>query len=197
MSVNKTHYNKTLRLAIEINQAMIEGLVDSRTSMSVMATSVVRELGIMHLVSSHETYKMTSGIMTQALGRIVELPVRVGGIICQMIFLVADTSSYDLLLGLDFLIKIRAVVDVEKGVIQVHNGPGTEVEILTLNVVNMLQVLEGSEEENCNVQEELFNKKMGQLQIKDWADLLGALDSKDFSDEYSSKEETTKYEGRT
>jgi hypothetical protein len=114
-----------------------------------------------------------------------------------MIFLVADTSSYDLLLGLDFLIKIRAVVDVEKGVIQVHNGPGTEVEILTLNVVNMLQVLEGSEEENCNVQEELFNKKMGQLQIKDWADLLGALDSKDFSDEYSSKEETTKYEGRT
>ncbi len=117
MSVNKTHYYKTLRLAIEINQAMIEGLVDSRTSMSVMATSVVRELGIMHLVSSHETYKMTSGIMTQALGRIAELPVRVGGIICQMIFLVADTSSYDLLLGLDFLIKIRAVVDVEKGVI--------------------------------------------------------------------------------
>ncbi len=197
MSVNKTHYNKTLRLAIEINQAMIEGLVDSRTSMSVMATSVVRELGIMHLVSSHETYKMTSGIMTQALGRIAELPVRVGGIICQMIFLVADTSSYDLLLGLDFLIKIRAVVDVEKGVIQVHNGPGTEVEILTLNVVNMLQVLEGSEEENCNVQEELFNKKMGQLQIKDWADLLGALDSKDFSVESSSVEERRKYEGRT
>jgi hypothetical protein len=61
----------------------------------------------------------------------------------------------------------------------------------------MLQVLEGSEEENCNVQEELFNKKMGQLQIKDWANLLGALDSKDFSDEYSSEEETTKYEGRT
>jgi hypothetical protein len=197
VSVNKTHYNKTLRLAIEINQAMIEGLVDSRTSMSVMATSVVRELGIMHLVSSHETYKMTSGIMTQALGRIAELPVRVGGIICQMIFLVADTSSYDLLLGLDFLIKIRAVVDVEKGVIQVHNGPGTEVEILTLNVVNMLQVLEGSEEENCNVQEELFNKKMGQLQIKDWADLLGALDSKDFSVESSSVEERRKYEGRT
>jgi hypothetical protein len=70
-----------------------------------------------------------------------------------MIFLVVDINNYDLLLGLDFLIKIRAVVDVEKGIIQVHNGPGMEVEILPLNVVNMLQVLEGSEEEKCNVQE--------------------------------------------
>jgi hypothetical protein len=60
----------------------------------------------------------------------------------------------------------------------------------------MLQVLVGSEDK-CNIQEELFNKKMGQLQIKDWADLLGALDSEDFNDESSSEEETTEYEGTT
>jgi hypothetical protein len=34
-----------------------------------------------------------------------------------MIFLAVDTDSYDLLLGLDFLIKIEVVVDVEKGII--------------------------------------------------------------------------------
>jgi hypothetical protein len=34
-----------------------------------------------------------------------------------MIFLVVETDSYDLILGLDFLIKIGVVVDVEKGVI--------------------------------------------------------------------------------
>ncbi len=49
------------------------------------------------------------------------------------------------------------------GIIQVYNGPGMEVEVLPLNVVNMLQVLKGSEEEKCNVPEELFNGKMGQL----------------------------------
>jgi predicted aspartyl protease len=97
---------------------MIEGLVDTGASMSVMAASVVKELGIMHLVAGHETYKTTSSIVTQALWRIVELRVKVGGIICQMIFLVVDTDNYDLLLGLDFLIKIGVVVDVEKGVIQ-------------------------------------------------------------------------------
>ncbi len=72
-----------------------------------------------------------------------------------------DINNYDLLLGLDFLIKIGAVVDVEKGDIQVCNVPRMEMEVLPLNVVNMLQVLEGSEEEKCNIQEELFNKLMG------------------------------------
>jgi hypothetical protein len=87
--------------------------------------------------------------------------VKVGGIICQIIFLVVDTNSYDLLLGLDFLIKIGAIIDVEKGVIQVCNGPIMEMEVLPLNVINMLQVLKGSEEEKCNIQEKLFDKKMG------------------------------------
>jgi hypothetical protein len=68
-----------------------------------------------------------------------------------MIFLVVDTDNYNFLLGLDFLIKIGVVVDVEKGVIQVHNGPRMEVEVLPLIVVNMLQVLERSEQEKCNI----------------------------------------------
>lgn len=53
-----------------------------------------------------------------------------------MTFLVVDIDSYDLLLGLDFLTKIEVVVD--KGVMQVWNGPNVVVEVLPLNVVNML-----------------------------------------------------------
>jgi hypothetical protein len=55
--------------------------------------------------------------MTLALRKITELLVKVGRIVCQMIFLVVDTDNYDLLLGLDFLIKIGTIVDVEKGLI--------------------------------------------------------------------------------
>jgi predicted aspartyl protease len=110
-------------LAIKINEATIEGLVDIGASMSIMAANVVTELGIMNLVVGHETYKTTSNIVRQTLGRITELPMKVGGIICQMIFLVVDIDSYDLLLGLDFLIKIGAVVDVENGVRKVCNEP--------------------------------------------------------------------------
>jgi hypothetical protein len=56
-----------------------------------------------------------------------------------MTFMVVDTNSYDVLLGLDFLIKIGAIIDVERGLIQVRHGPGTNVEVLPLTMVNMLQ----------------------------------------------------------
>ncbi len=58
---------------MEINQALIESFVDIGASMSVMVASVVRELGIMHLVVGHETYKTTFGIVMQVLGRITKL----------------------------------------------------------------------------------------------------------------------------
>jgi hypothetical protein len=56
-----------------------------------------------------------------------------------MTFMVVDIDSYDVLLGLDFLMKIGAIVDVEHGLIQVRRGPGTNVEVLPLTVVNLLQ----------------------------------------------------------
>jgi hypothetical protein len=90
------------------------------------------------LVSRHETYKIASSIITQALRRITNIPVTLGNVVYQMVFLVVDIDTYDLLLRLDFFMKIKAVIDVEKGVIQVRNGLGVVIEVLPPNVVNML-----------------------------------------------------------
>jgi predicted aspartyl protease len=116
-SVKKNYKGKTMHLPVEINNGMIERLVDNGTSMSVMAANIVQEFGIMHLVSRHETYKITSRTITTALGRLDDIHVRVGNVVCNMVFLVVDTDTYDLLLGLDFLMKIGVVVDVERGTI--------------------------------------------------------------------------------
>jgi len=62
--VNKTHRSKTLHLSVEMNDCLIEGLVDTGASMSVMAAAMVREMGMMHLISGSETYKTTSGMVT-------------------------------------------------------------------------------------------------------------------------------------
>jgi predicted aspartyl protease len=78
--INKTHRSKTLHLLVEINSYLVEGFVNTGASMSVMAATVVRELGLMHLVSGSETYKTASGVITQALGRIDEVLVKVGGV---------------------------------------------------------------------------------------------------------------------
>jgi hypothetical protein len=61
--VNKTHCNKTLHLVIEINQTLNEGMVDTKGSMLVMVASVLKELGIMHLIFEYETYKIAFGIV--------------------------------------------------------------------------------------------------------------------------------------
>jgi len=55
--------------------------------------------------------------------------VRVGNVVCNMVFLVVDINTYDLLLGLDFLMKIGAMVDVEKNIIQVRHGPRVNVKM--------------------------------------------------------------------
>jgi len=111
--INKTHKNKTLHLSVEVNSCLVEGLVDTGASMSVMAAAVVRELGLMHLVSGSETYKTASGAVTQALDQIEEVMIKVGGVQCTMTFMLVDTNSYNVLLGLDLLIKIGTIVDVE------------------------------------------------------------------------------------
>jgi hypothetical protein len=61
---------------------------------------------------------MASSVVSQALGMIIELLVKIRDVKCLMMFMIVDTNNYDLLLGLDFLIKI-GVVDVKKGLIQI------------------------------------------------------------------------------
>ncbi len=53
--------------------------------------------------------------------------------------MVVDTYSYDILLGLDFLIKISVIMDVEQWLIQVKHGSEANMEILPIIMVNMLE----------------------------------------------------------
>jgi hypothetical protein len=78
--INKTHQSKTLHLLVEISNYVVEGPVDTGASMFVMTVAVVRELGMMHLVTGTQTYKTALGVITQALGRIDEILVKVAGI---------------------------------------------------------------------------------------------------------------------
>jgi predicted aspartyl protease len=65
---------------------MIERLVDTGAFMLVMAASIIKKLGIMHLVSRHKTYKTTSRTVTTTLGRLDDIHVHVGNVVCNMVF---------------------------------------------------------------------------------------------------------------
>jgi hypothetical protein len=55
------------------------------------------------------------------MGRINDLPIHVGEVVCKMNFMVVDIDGYDVLLGLYVFIKIGVVVDIEQRFIQVHH----------------------------------------------------------------------------
>jgi hypothetical protein len=122
-----------------MNNYIIEGLIDTRASMSVITTNVVRELGIMHEVMGSKYYKIALGVVTQVMGEINKLSIRVGKMVCKMNFAVVDTDGYDVLLSLDFLINIGGVVDIEQQFIQICHGLRANVQVLPLNMVNILQ----------------------------------------------------------
>jgi hypothetical protein len=103
-----------------------------------MSIVVVHELGIIHLVSGVKAYKTTFGVFTQAFGWTIDFPIKVGDVQCLMTFMIIDIDSYDLLLSLDFFIKIGEMVDVKKSLTQIKQALGNNVQVLPLNMVNML-----------------------------------------------------------
>jgi hypothetical protein len=58
ININKNHISNTLHLSIKFNDYIMENLVDMRESMFVLATPIVKELKIMHLVDGYESYKL-------------------------------------------------------------------------------------------------------------------------------------------
>jgi hypothetical protein len=113
-----------------------------------------------------------------------------------------DIDTYDLLLGLDFLKKIGAMVDVEKDTIQVRHRYGANVEMLPLNVVNILQ--HGGTQHTVSVGPiESLGKIFQQLKVEDliekglsWKGGC-SLGSNHPNDEESSNDNTTKFGSET
>jgi hypothetical protein len=75
------------------------------------------------------------------LVRIEGLPIQIGETKCNMVFMVVYTNNCDVLLRLHFLIKIGIIVDIERGLIYVRQGLGSNVQVLPFNMVNMLKLV--------------------------------------------------------
>jgi hypothetical protein len=53
--------------------------------------------------------------------------------------MVVNTNSYNMLIGVEFLFKIMAIINVEKCLMQIRNGLVLDhVQVLPLNVINVV-----------------------------------------------------------
>jgi len=85
------------------------------------------------------------------MSRVENLCVKVGGTKCFMTFMVLDINGYNMLMGLDFFMKIGDVVDVEKGLIQIKNSPGLDVQVLPPNTINVVYSLISGDESGITI----------------------------------------------
>lgn len=91
------------------------------TMMFIMATSVVQELGIMHLVTSSKFYKIILGVVTQPLGKVNEICTRVGKIYCFVTFMIIDTNNDYLIIETNNDVGVR-FFDQNKGYCRCEEG---------------------------------------------------------------------------
>jgi hypothetical protein len=89
--------------------------------------------------------------------------------------MIINTAIYDLLLGLDFLIKIGHVVNVKKEKIQVRQGVGNNIQILPLNMVNMLQIVKEKVQPKSNVNAMMMLEGPRQVAIIDDVQFLHVI----------------------
>jgi hypothetical protein len=92
--------------------------------------------------------------------------------------MIIDMDNYDLLLSLDFFMKIGAMVDVEKGLIQIRQGLGNNIQVFPLNMVNVLHlVLENNNMTKENNQGETLQLwGIGPWEPDEWKEKMHVLD---------------------
>jgi hypothetical protein len=105
------------------------------------------------------------------MNRVENLPVKVGGTKCFMMFMVLDSNEYNLLMGLDFLMKIGDVVGVGKCLIQIKNGLGIDVQILPRNTINVVYSLTSGDESRITIMHMLVMCEESESRIEEKIDV--------------------------
>jgi len=61
------------------------------------------------------------------MGKIESIPIQIGNMSCSVVFMVVNTYNYDVLMGLNFLIKIGTIVNMECILIHIIQGSRANV----------------------------------------------------------------------
>lgn len=107
-----------MHLLVEIGEYQVDILVDNGMSMSIILVRMIHTFEMTHLVVRTKNYKMTLGTMMNAMGIHKKLFINMlREITCFITIMVMDKNGYHLPMGLDFLMKIGVVIDMEKEVV--------------------------------------------------------------------------------
>ena len=118
-----------LIINLRVNGVPLRAMVDTGAQSTIISQRTAQAAGIMRLVDTR--FKGTAkGVGTGViLGKVHITPLEVGGVHCSASFTVMEKDDMDFLLGLDFLRRFAAVVDLGANKLRLRMGDGKTAEV--------------------------------------------------------------------
>lgn len=112
-----------------------EGVIDTGTTNTLISQTTARQLGMLHLIEPcHIKFSCADGKSSMPWGRIKRLNVGVEGLVIPLDVYVSGATTYDVLIGTDWLTQARAVISFDRAEMSVRIDPYTVGRIPILTV---------------------------------------------------------------
>jgi hypothetical protein len=116
-------YKTSAYLDVLVQSMIGRGIADTGAGKTVISEAFMNRLGWSIDRPTKVTFTVATGQKATALGIIKNVPITVGGLTIPITAIVSTSTSYDILLGNDWLIKANAILDLAgtKLTISAHN----------------------------------------------------------------------------
>lgn len=124
---NFTEDNGMLHVACEIGEHEIDMLVDTGAQMSVISEQLAAQLGLLSGLD-RRFQGIANGVgQAKILGKVWDVPVKLGHIEFSLNFSVLSTQQHIILLGLDLMRQFKCLVDLERKCLIFGGHDGVQV----------------------------------------------------------------------
>lgn len=138
-----------LQIPCEINGYIIPAIVDTGAQITVMSESCAQRCRVANLIDGRYCGQAVGMGSSDILGRISELPMRVGPISYRNRVSILRESRVDLILGLDFLRRFKSEISLEDGILKMKvRGKVIRISFISSDTGNVRPSRDGHEHFN-------------------------------------------------
>jgi predicted aspartyl protease len=114
----------SMKSKAEIEDVEIDAIIDTGAAISAMTRSLMEELGYKIDKSSDVIIVTADGTKSRSLGKIIDMELTLNGINTIVTVQVIESKDRTLILGNDWLKKVKAQIDMDKGKINIKGKEG-------------------------------------------------------------------------
>lgn len=124
MEIPKKSKFTSMRSKAEIEDVKVDAVIDTGAAISAMTRTLIEELGYKIDKPSNVVIVTADGKKTRSLGKIVDIELILNGVDTIVTVEVIESKDRTLILGNDWLRRVQAQIDMEKGKINVKGKKG-------------------------------------------------------------------------